>query len=302
LERYLRAASLVRAHSPALQERLAPYNPNVALAGSPLYWDLLADLPPPPRRPAPLKIVYMTGRVYDILAAIFLPDLRRILDEYGAQVELHCWGYHPPELRGHPRVRLMNLVTDYDQHLRRFYQQGYDIGLAPLLDDVFHRSKTDTKFREYGACRVAGVYSNGAVYAAAVQDGATGLLVPNTPGAWRAAVARLIDDASLRERIQAQAQEYVRQHYDPADFHAGWRRHLQAALAQPPRPAVLPSAPIQPARGGWGARASRLLERARRQGLASAWVTLRWYRHNLRTLAKVRRATARPAPNDERAR
>jgi len=250
-----------------------------------------------------VKIVYMTGRMHDKLASLFANDALQVLERYGAAVELHCWGYHPPELKGHRGVRLVRPVRDYDRHLRRFSRRGYDIGLAPLLDDEFHRAKTDTKFREYGACRVAGVYSNVEVYADAVTDGETGLLASNEPGAWSAAMARLIDDRRLRERIQANAWEHVRQHYSPEAFSAGWWEHIRGLPAvapaarhhaddSPPATNAGRAPAVRITRQGWS-----LIERARRRGPASAWHTFGWYWNNLWALLRVRWDTSRqPVP------
>jgi glycosyltransferase involved in cell wall biosynthesis len=297
-ERYLRAASLVRVHSRQLRERIARYNANAAQVNSPLYWDLVEGAPERPEQPGTVKIVYMTARLHDILANVFTADARQVLERYGRQVELHCWGTPPPGLSGQPQVRRVSLVSDYDRHLRRFSRQGYDIGLAPLLDDEFHRSKTDTKFREYGACRVAGIYSNVEVYADCVTEGETGLLVANEPGAWYAAMVRLIEDRDLRKRIQDQARETVRRRYAPEDFQAKWLAHIRQLLDEAPRPASAAAGPpplesrerpplVRLARQGWS-----LAERARRQGPAAAWHTFGWYWNNLWTLLRIRWATS----------
>jgi glycosyltransferase involved in cell wall biosynthesis len=313
LERYLAQASLVRVYSRALKEKAGAYNQNVQQLSSPLYWP--AKAAPPPAAAAPTaRIVYTTSRIYDGLASVFLGSALRILERY-RHAELHFWGYQPPELRNHPRVRLVKLVTDYDRYLRRFCEQGYDIGLAPLLNDEFHRGKTNTKFREYGACRVAGIYSDVEVYADCVKPGDTGLLVNNEPEAWYEAMARLIEDAGLRNQIRDGAERYVRQHYSPEAFEQLWWQHIQQVLPGAGAHVAirtmdvgrLASTSRQPSGSGqqtnagpdrapvvrlalqaWG-----LIERLRRRGWAATWHTLGWYWNNVWALARIRAMTRR---------
>ena len=78
-----------------------------------------------------------------------------------------------------PNVHHHGLICRYDRYLRRFSRGGYDIGLAPLPDDAFYRSKTNNKFREYGASGIAGIYSHNEVYAHCVEHEVSGLLVAN---------------------------------------------------------------------------------------------------------------------------
>ena len=144
----------------------------------------------------PIRIVYATSRTQDPLCEIFRPALARILSRYGDRVEVHFWGCRVPQLAA-ANVHHHGLVCGYDRYLRRFSRAGYDIGLAPLPDDVFHRSKTNNKFREYGASGIAGVYSANDVYAHCVEHEVSGLLVANDTESWHAALERLIDDEPL---------------------------------------------------------------------------------------------------------
>ena len=102
------------------------------------------------RLPGPIKIVYATSRTQDALCEIFLPALERILRRRGDQVEAHFWGCRPPRIISWPNVRHHGLVCRYDRYLRRFFRAGYDIGLAPLPDDVFYRSNQQQVSRVRG--------------------------------------------------------------------------------------------------------------------------------------------------------
>ena len=191
----------------------------------------------PAAQPAggPLKLVYATSRLDDSLGQIFLPALRRLMEEEGPRIETHFWGPQPPaEL---PAARHHAVIHNYDRFLRRFSAAGFEIGLAPMADDIFHRSKTNTKFREYGACRIAGVYSDVEVYTACVRQGETGLLAANNAESWHRALRQLVDDAPLRRKIQGQARAEVEERYSQEIFEAALCAH-RATAGEPVAAAV----------------------------------------------------------------
>jgi hypothetical protein len=160
----------------------------------------------------------------------------RILEEYQENVECHFLGYNPPEFHKYQNVFFQPLTFDYETYLRTFSSAGYDIGLAPLLNDVFHRSKTNNKFREYGASHIAGIYSNVDVYSSCVTHGDTGLLVENTPGAWYEAISTLIQNDNLRLKIKERAYNFVRENYSQEIFASQWYQQIVSIMQQPSTP------------------------------------------------------------------
>ena len=231
LERYLTAASLVRVYAAPLHKRVLQLNPNVTRVDGPIDWSLVPDRPPARDLggdSAQVKIVYATSRwMQDDLAALFLPAMEQLLATYSGHVQFFCWGYHPPQLERHPAVHFLDFVHNYDRFFRRFARAGFDIGLAPLRDEAFYRSKSNNKFREYAACRIAGIYSDVDVYANCVNDGRTGLLVLNTTDAWFAALSNLVENAALRRTIQTQAFQHARRHYSLEKTQAEWLAHIR---------------------------------------------------------------------------
>ena len=174
-----------------------------------------------------IKVAYSTSRIdHDALSIIFETALRKILETY-PRVQVFIWGHIPERLRGLTNVRLMKYEANYNRFVHSFYQEGFDIGLAPMIDDEFHRSKTNNKFREYGGCEVAGIYSNVPLYAECVQDGVTGLLVDNTEAEWQGALERLILDDKLRNLIRVSAKEYVKKHYSYENSVMRWRQTFE---------------------------------------------------------------------------
>jgi glycosyltransferase involved in cell wall biosynthesis len=227
--RYIRSADLVRVYSDPLLEKMKTLNANVEKVFGPIGWDLIS----PPRvhlRQEPVKLVYATSRFDDALATLFIPALKRALDQYGEKVEIHFWGARLKHLSGRYRFHYHPMVANYDKFLRRFSRAGFDIGLAPLEKDIFHRSKTNNKFREYGACGIAGIYSDVDVYSACVDNGETGLLVSNETDSWYQAIARLIENHDLREKIKKQALEHMRLHYPEKGFERVWWNQIQRVL------------------------------------------------------------------------
>ncbi len=289
LTEYLASASLVRVYSRPLLQRVAQLNHNVEMVASAI--DLAQIRSPDASSAAPIKLVYATSRLDDSLAGIFLPALRQLLDDAGPRLEIHFWGPRPPD--GLLGVRHHAAIHNYDRYLRQFSAAGFDIGLAPLPDDVFHRSKTNTKFREYGACGIAGIYSNVVVYSDCVQDGQTGLLVPNTAADWYRAMRRLVDDADLRHAIQQQAHAAVEERYSQQRFEAVLLEQIERLA----RARFSKQALVVPASAGMPDRfrlkpvlqAPAFLLQAiahlRRNGLSRGWNTLRWLGSSSWTLA-----------------
>ncbi len=237
LTKYMQSAGLVRVYSNPLLEKAKILNPRVEQVVGPI--DLSLIEPPRPARDSNIiKLVYGTSRIQDELSALFAPALARILKEYAGRIEAHFWGAMPPELKGCSGVFYHPVIRNYDRFLRRFSQAGFDIGLAPLPDDVFHRSKTNNKFREYGACRIAGIYSEVEVYSDDVTNGETGILVPNEAEAWYQAMVRLIENQDLREKIKNQARDYVSKHYSQENFEQIWWNQIKWVWATRGAPSV----------------------------------------------------------------
>jgi hypothetical protein len=285
-----------------LLDKIGSLNQRTLQVPAVLDWRLIR--PPRSSHGAKVKIVYATSRRDDHLFPIFTPALQRVMQEYAGRVEVHFLGFRPPEFQRQPGTRYQKYSPNYDRYLRRFSAAGYHIGLAPMLDDDFHRAKTNNKFREYGASGIAGVYSNVPLYSAWVEDGQTGLLVDNQPDAWYAALSRLIDDAALRRQISSQAREKVSELYSEERFEQQWWDQIQSVLRHPaveisaqPGPArpagVTP--PVQmsdsaPSKAAiWGNMLQRGLARLRAGELRRSLFNLRFHLENLWWLFKINR-------------
>ncbi|GAB4293282.1 MAG: hypothetical protein Kow0090_07570 [Myxococcota bacterium] len=229
-ERYLSAADLVRVYSNPMLGRAKRLNDSVEKIFAPIDLSLVAAKKKKSNG-GKIKIVYATSRMNDACSAIFAPALKRFLQDFGDKVEFTLWGFEQKNFPTHPAIRRLDIIRDYDAFLRAFSAEGFDIGLAPLFDDIFHRSKTNNKFREYGACGVSGVYSNVDVYSDCVKEGETGLLVENTEEAWSGALVKLAKDGELREKIARNAKAFVENNYSQERYEEKWLEHIAKVLA-----------------------------------------------------------------------
>jgi hypothetical protein len=155
-----------------------------------------------------------TGRRPDL--EVVRPVVRQVLDRIPGAVFEFC-GALPVGVEPGPGVRFFPYVDSYADFIRFQAKRNWAIGLAPLRDTVANRSKTNNKYREYGACAIAGVYSNIDPYRGCVEHGVTGLLADNQPECWLSAIERLAFGAQERYRIGERAEQDVRAKYS-VDF------------------------------------------------------------------------------------
>jgi len=230
LTQYLQHAALVRVYSISLLERLARMGIAAELVTPPLNWDLIY-----PRKKTtlegPVRIVYATSRKQDTLSDLFAEALHRLLRTHSGKVEIHFWGFCPETFQKIPGVVVHPFNSNYADYLRAFSSCEYDIGLAPMLDDEFHRGKTNAKYREYGACEIAGIYSRVPLYATCVQEGETGILVDNTPDDWYTALVRLVEDNYLCRQIGQAARNDNWRLHAPDRFEQVWMAQITQALS-----------------------------------------------------------------------
>lgn len=138
-------------------------------------------------------------------------------------------------------------LCDHDAYMNLLGQ--CDVSLMPLSDSGFNRAKSDLKFIEAGACRVASLASE-IVYGETIEDGRTGLLYRD-PAEFQTKLLRLATMPELARDLGDAARDYVAQHrmlaYQVAPriawYRSLWARRealtaaLQERLARVPEPA-----------------------------------------------------------------
>lgn len=123
------------------------------------------------------------------------------------------------------RVALLgatNTFADYPEHLAR---QKWDIGIAPLLDTEFNRSKSHIKWMEYSMFEIPTVASRTYPYfydiggRKTIEDGVTGFLCRSNE--WEEKLEKLILDKELRKTIGKQAKKHIEKEWQYKDSEIG---------------------------------------------------------------------------------
>ncbi len=220
---FIREADGVIVSTPALAQRLSHLNSRIRVVPNALDEQLfLTDgfdplLSPPRPAEAPVVLGYMGTLTHAADLALMIGPLRKLMARYGARVQLEIIGVSQNVNRMQAlfgnRVRMLDPgdAVHYEQFAHWFSRNAHwDIGLAPLTDRAFNRCKSDIKFLDYGILGIPGIFSRVGPYADSVVHEQNGLLVDNAPQDWYAALSRLVDDPSLRQRLGRGAAEYVR--------------------------------------------------------------------------------------------
>lgn len=105
----------------------------------------------------------------------------------------------------------------YSNYPLRMSTLGHDINLAPLHDSTFNQCRSAIRMYESAATwkPAATLAENTGPFADEILEGQTGLLF-KTPEEFRTKLEALIEDATLRKTIAANAKDWVRTNRDPA--------------------------------------------------------------------------------------
>jgi Glycosyl transferases group 1 len=195
----LACAHLVTTSTPHLAEVLSAYTSAqvVVLPNRVPRW--LTELPAPwEREPDPLVVGHTGGASHVRDFGECAKSLRSWLQRQGGRAEFHAIGYDSTArvatIRG--RARHTGWTTDVDAYLRGI---DFGVGLAPLRDTEFARSKSALKAMEYGALGIPVIASAVSPYDGYVRHGETGFLC-STARDWRDALDALTDP-DVRHRM-----------------------------------------------------------------------------------------------------
>jgi glycosyltransferase involved in cell wall biosynthesis len=119
------------------------------------------------------------------------------------------------------RISLLPSTATFKQYPEYLSSQKWDIGVAPLVDTSFTRSKSHIKWMEYSMYKIPVVASRVYPYymeiagRETIEDGVTGFLCK--PHEWEEKLERLILDENLRKTMGENAYNFIKENwqYDP---------------------------------------------------------------------------------------
>ncbi len=225
LTAFVQQAHYVVAASSILKDYIYPINANVVHISAGFDFDLVKNITA--NSPdSQIKILYAGSLYRDQDFVPVIPAIKQIIKEFDHQITFHFYGYIPDALKGLPNIVFDGKFYKYNDFIKKQYAEGFDIGMAPLKDSPSNRAKTELKFREYGACGIAGIYSNIPPYSMCVTHSINGLLVGHQSDDWYQALKLLIMNSELRKNIQHAAAVDVLNNYDHNRIAINWRKLL----------------------------------------------------------------------------
>lgn len=226
----MRNADALMVTTPHLGETYADINDNIYVIENSLDfkgdrkfvgWDTVSV-----RKHTGTRIGWIGGRAHFDDLMMVAPVLRSILEEHpevtlclvNSAVKQSCQALG----RAYPFEGLSNVhyadrsvpINRYAKFMASF---GFDIGIAPLVDCNFNRSKSNLRWLEYSALHIPTVATDISHFSQSIRHGDTGLLVKeNDLDLWAQYLTSLIQIKAYREDMGRQAYRRVKKDFNVA--------------------------------------------------------------------------------------
>jgi glycosyltransferase involved in cell wall biosynthesis len=180
-----------------------------------------------PRRAAP-TVGYMGSGSHITDVEVILPALLKLLNKR-PDVRLEFFGTIKPPAALNTfgdRVVGHGKADSYGDFIVRLQKLGWWVGLAPLTNSPFNKTKASTKWVEYTAAGIATIATSADVYGAPASKGA---LVLSSPDEYLAAIEALLDDSTRRAALVDASRTLLANAYSVAAHSQNLRQALEQA-------------------------------------------------------------------------
>ena len=159
------------------------------------------------------KIIgFMGTKFKDLNFTFVIPALHAIHNLY-SNIYFEFIGFIPKIAHDLPNLIYTDVYMPYDNFITLFHSKGWMVGLAPLADVEYNRSKTNNKYREYAAACYSCICSNVEPYKSSVKADENALLSDNNVDDWVYSIEKLINSRELRDKLCINAFNDIKNNY-----------------------------------------------------------------------------------------
>lgn len=212
-------ADMVHVSTLPLAERLKPYNKHIRVIPNALDADLWRlSIPRVHNQRAfcrspdgRIRIGYIGTPTHDEDLDLITKAMCSIEAKYGSAVEVEVIGGFQNRTPTFGKRVGLPKENCYPQFVRWLHDRvHWDIGIIPLAETDFNKSKSYLKFLEYAALNMAIVVSDVPTYSPIARHEENCLIATNNSDDWVRQLSRLIDDKSLRDQLSIAAREEIK--------------------------------------------------------------------------------------------
>lgn len=218
IKKVLSSADALTVSTEYLKEQYSKYNKNVHVCANAADADDWNNLPKSQRDGNGIVIGWAGSFTHESDLETIIPALKTILDKY-PNVGLAATGYKPAcfdelhDMYG-DRIMVFEGTLYWAGYPELLSKLGYDIGIAPLLENEFNKSKSNIKWMEYamvGTPTIASTFPNCPYNC--ITDNVDGLLASTTEE-WIEKLELLINDSAKRKALAFNARKTIRDKYN----------------------------------------------------------------------------------------
>lgn len=223
----MRASDAMVVSTPYLADLYRPFNKRISVVENVIDLSLWRRQHSPSRRR--VTIGWMGGGTHNEDHEMIVDAVREVLGAYDVQFSYVCGGRGPASYEGIPRLKWRHAYTDIKKYPKWIQKYGFDIGIAPLVDNNFNRGKSNLRWMEYSALGIPCVASPLPHFRESIRHGETGFLA-STKEEWVETLGRLAEDANLRESIGAAARQELKEKWNPKVMGRKYKNMIEGLL------------------------------------------------------------------------
>lgn len=196
-----------------------------------------------------IRIGYMGSITHNDDLALIWEPIAKILAKYPNVMFEICGAVGPDDIKdtmakiqSYVEKDILNQFWFYEGTQSFFgfpelmFKLGWDIGIAPLVDEPFNRGKSHIKWFDYTMVSIPTIASKTYPYCTPIQgvdtivNGKTGLLVENKVDDWYNAIESVIVNATYRQELAENAYTFIRDNWQFSQHAHKWKAVFEKYL------------------------------------------------------------------------